>query len=100
MAVQMESADLIICYFQDFLFQNLRFGRNDLTDAAIEVSPDIRRALQAIESTPNCHIARLSGSGATCFGIYDNPAAAAAAVNKIRQEYPTWWVKASGLFRE
>lgn len=79
---------------------DLRFYRNDLTDAAIEVSPDIRRALQAIESTPNCHIARLSGSGATCFGIYDNPAAAAAAVNKIRQEYPTWWVKASGLFRE
>ncbi|HCS22660.1 MAG TPA: 4-(cytidine 5'-diphospho)-2-C-methyl-D-erythritol kinase [Alphaproteobacteria bacterium] len=79
---------------------DLRFYRNDLTDAAIEVSPDIRRALQAIESTPNCHIARLSGSGATCFGIYDNAAAAAAAVNKIRLEHPAWWVKATGLFRE
>lgn len=78
---------------------DLRLYRNDLTDAAIAVSPDIRRALQALSTTPNCHIARLSGSGATCFGLYDNPAAAAAAVNKIRQEYPDWWVKACGLFQ-
>lgn len=79
---------------------DLRFYRNDLTDAAIEVSPDIRTALAAIAATPNCHIARLSGSGATCFGIYDSAGAAQAAVNKLRQEYPRWWIKATGLFKE
>lgn len=79
---------------------DLKLYRNDLTDAAIEVSPDIRTALNAIAATPNCHIARLSGSGATCFGIYDSAAAALAATNKLRQEHPNWWVKAAGLFRE
>jgi len=79
---------------------DLRLYRNDLTDAAIEVSPDIRTALAAIASTPNCHIARLSGSGATCFGLYDTPGAALAAVNKLRQEHPHWWIKAAGIFRE
>ncbi|MFN7112776.1 MAG: 4-(cytidine 5'-diphospho)-2-C-methyl-D-erythritol kinase [Alphaproteobacteria bacterium] len=79
---------------------DLRFYRNDLTDAAIEVSPDIRTALAAIAATPNCHIARLSGSGATCFGLYDSAGAAQAAVNKLRLEYPHWWIKATGLFKE
>lgn len=79
---------------------DLRLYRNDLTDAAIEVSPDIRTVLAAIAATPNCHIARLSGSGATCFGIYDNAAAALAAVNKLRLEHPHWWIKATQLFRE
>lgn len=79
---------------------DLKMYRNDLTDAAIEVSPDIRTALAAIAATPNCHIARLSGSGATCFGIYESAAAAQAAVNKLRMEHPRWWVKAAGLFRE
>lgn len=79
---------------------DLRLYRNDLTDAAIEVSPDIRLALAAIQTTPNCLIARLSGSGATCFGLYDSAGAAKAAVNKLRQEHPHWWVKAANIFRE
>lgn len=79
---------------------DLKLYRNDLTDAAIDVTPEIRTALGAIAATPNCHIARLSGSGATCFGIYDSPAAAQAAVNKLRQEHPHWWVKAAGIFKE
>jgi 4-diphosphocytidyl-2-C-methyl-D-erythritol kinase len=79
---------------------DLQLYRNDLTDAAIDVSPDIRTSLAAIADTPNCRIARLSGSGATCFGLYDSPAAALAAVNKLRQQHPHWWIKATGLFRE
>ena len=71
--------------------------RNDLSDAARTVTPQIADVLRAIEATPNCHFARLSGSGATCFGIYDSPAAVHAAVNKLRASYPDWWVSAASL---
>jgi 4-diphosphocytidyl-2-C-methyl-D-erythritol kinase len=76
---------------------DLRLYRNDLTEAAIEVCPDISTVLAALRETPNCHLSRLSGSGATCFGIYDSPPAAQAAVNKLRQQHPRWWVTAANL---
>jgi len=79
---------------------DLKLYRNDLTDAAIAVSPEIKIALQAIADTQGCQIARLSGSGATCFGIYETPTAAHAAVNKLRQQHPEWWVTAAGLLRQ
>ena len=79
---------------------DLKLYRNDLTEAAQEVCPPIRDVLRALENTPNCRFARLSGSGATCFGVYDNPSAAQAAVNKIRQEYPRWWVVATSTLKQ
>lgn len=79
---------------------DLKLYRNDLTDAAIAVSPEIKTALQSIADTPGCQIARLSGSGATCFGIYETPTAAHAAVNKLRQQHPEWWITAAGLLRQ
>ena len=78
---------------------DLKLYRNDLTEAAIAVSPDIKIALQSIRETSGCQVARLSGSGATCFGIYDTDAAAKAAVNKLRQQHPDWWITAAGLLR-
>lgn len=79
---------------------DLKLYRNDLSDAASQVCPLIPQALAALQATPNCHVARLSGSGATCFGIYDNAAAAMAAVNKLRQEHPRWWVSTANLLQE
>ena len=52
--------------------------RNDLTEAAISVTPPIREVLAAIEALPGCALARLSGSGATCFGLFADEAAARA----------------------
>lgn len=78
---------------------DLKIYRNDLTEAALEVCPDIRAVLAALEETPNCQLARLSGSGATCFGMYDSPAAAVAAVNKLKQTHPGWWVAAANLVK-
>lgn len=69
--------------------------RNDLTDAALSLVPHIGPVLSALAATPNCRIARLSGSGATCFGLYENAPAALAAVNKLRAEHPQWWVAAA-----
>lgn len=78
---------------------DLKLYRNDLTDAAMEVSPLVKTALQSIAETPNCHFARLSGSGATCFGVYDSPEAASAAANKLRQKHPRWWVAQTALLK-
>lgn len=79
---------------------DLKLYRNDLTDAAIDINPDIKTVLQAIADTPNCQFARMSGSGATCFGVYEYAGAAAAAVNKLRQTHPDWWIVAANLLEE
>lgn len=76
---------------------DLKIYRNDLTDAAIGVSPVISTVLQALRDTPNCHFSRLSGSGATCYGVYDNRESALAAVNKLHTAYPRWWIAAASL---
>ncbi len=78
---------------------DLKLYRNDLTDAALQVTPEIKDVLQALQETPNCHFARLSGSGATCYGVYDNQDAAIAAVNKLKQRYPRWWIAPANLLR-
>ncbi|MDE1151577.1 MAG: 4-(cytidine 5'-diphospho)-2-C-methyl-D-erythritol kinase [Micavibrio sp.] len=78
---------------------DLKLYRNDLTDAASEVTPEIKQVLRALAETPNCHFARLSGSGATCFGVYDNADAAMAAVNKLKQLHPGWWISPANLLR-
>lgn len=78
---------------------DLKNYRNDLTDAAMEVTPQIRDVLEALNSTPNCRLARLSGSGATCFGMYDTAEAAIAAVNKLKQTQPRWWIAPANLVR-
>lgn len=64
---------------------------NDLTEPALRLAPVIREVLSALEAAPGCRLARLSGSGATCFGLFDDPAAAEAAAATIDVE--GWWVR-------
>lgn len=71
--------------------------RNDLTEAAISVAPIIETVLATIANTEDCLLARLSGSGATCFGLYATEAAASAAGEIIRQRQPGWWSVAAPL---
>lgn len=78
---------------------DMKLYRNDLTAAALGISPVIGAVLHDIADTPNCHFARLSGSGATCFGVFDTAEAAHAAVNKLLQQHPRWWVVATKLAR-
>ena len=68
---------------------------NDLTDAAIRLCPVIRNVMSALEAAPGCHLARMTGSGATCFGIFDDLAAAEAAAPALAQD--GWWVAATEL---
>ncbi len=63
---------------------------NDLQPAAISLCPAIAEVLEAIKRQRGCLLARMSGSGATCFGLFPQAAAAAAAANALAR--PDWWV--------
>jgi 4-diphosphocytidyl-2-C-methyl-D-erythritol kinase len=66
--------------------------RNDLESAAIRVQPQVATVLAALGATEGCLLARMSGSGATCFALYAGPGPAARAAARLRAERPGWWV--------
>lgn len=72
----------------------LRVQRNDLEPAAVRIAPVIADTLAAIEAQDGCLLARMSGSGATCLGLFATPAAAEAAAAALRLREPRWWVAA------
>ena len=63
---------------------------NDLQAPAVALQPVIGVVLAALAAAPGCRLARMSGSGATCFGLFDDAAAATAAASGLRR--PGWWV--------
>ncbi len=67
--------------------------RNDLEAPAIAIAPVIRDVLDALRAEPGCRIARMSGSGATCFAIFDEDDQAAEAVEVLRHAHPDWWAE-------
>jgi len=70
---------------------------NDLEDAAIGLAPVIADVLAALRALAGCGIARMSGSGASCFALFGSAAAARAAAKVLHGRQPLWWVKASTL---
>ena len=65
--------------------------RNDLELPASVIAPEIGAVLGVLRATPGCLVARMSGSGSACFGLYAAPAAASAAATVIAQARPDWW---------
>lgn len=72
-------------------------GINHLELAAIMLCPAVADALAALAATPGCRLARMSGSGATCFGLYSSETAAAAAAQAIAAGHRGWWTRATVL---
>jgi 4-diphosphocytidyl-2-C-methyl-D-erythritol kinase len=72
-------------------------GHNDLEEPAIELEPVIAEVLAVLRKLPGCRLARMSGSGATCFALFDTTAAANAGARSLRVGYPAWWVRATTL---
>ncbi|WP_370510899.1 hypothetical protein [Elioraea sp. Yellowstone] len=56
--------------------------------------PAIAEVLAALRALPGARLARLSGSGATCFALFDDAAAAAAAARRLATAHPSWWIEA------
>jgi 4-diphosphocytidyl-2-C-methyl-D-erythritol kinase len=75
----------------------LRKGRNDMEDAACVLAPVIGDVLAILAAAPGCKLARMSGSGATCFALFPDCRAVARAKRTILQAHPDWWVKAAML---
>ena len=72
----------------------LKRQRNDLEVAAIGLAPVIAEVKAALAARPGCLLARMSGSGATCFGLFANEELAKAAAGVLRVQAPAWWVAA------
>ena len=70
---------------------------NDLEPAAVAMAPAIAKVLTALRKSSGCKLARMSGSGATCFGLFGSARGAAAAARAIAAAHPRWWVSASRL---
>lgn len=65
---------------------------NSLAAPAIELLPVIAVILNALSATPGCLLARLSGSGPTCFGLYATEAAAQSAASALKAAHSDWWL--------
>ncbi len=70
----------------------LKLYGNDLMAPALEILPAIKPVLRALEQAPGCLLARLSGSGPTCFGLFADAQAATLAAAQMHANHPKWWV--------
>jgi 4-diphosphocytidyl-2-C-methyl-D-erythritol kinase len=77
--------------------QLLMAQANDLENAAIGLAPVIGETLAALRAVPGCRLARMSGSGATCFALFSSAAEAIVAAKMLSGNYSRWWVRASAL---
>jgi 4-diphosphocytidyl-2-C-methyl-D-erythritol kinase len=66
---------------------------NDLERPALKIAPVIATVLDELRKAPGCRLARMSGSGATCFGLFDECDTAARAARSIASRHKNWWVK-------
>jgi 4-diphosphocytidyl-2-C-methyl-D-erythritol kinase len=72
-------------------------ARNDLESPAISLVPAIADVLAALRTCAEAKLARMSGSGATCFALFDTERACARAADALKADHPGWWVMASRL---
>ena len=75
----------------------LKRGRNDMEDAACVLAPVVSHVLAVLGAAPGCRLARMSGSGATCFGLFNDCRAVTRAKKAILAVHPEWWVKSTIL---
>ena len=69
--------------------------RNDLESPATSLAPAVAETVAALVAQPGCRLARMSGSGATCFGLFVDAASADIAAGAIGRARPGWWLAAA-----
>lgn len=72
-------------------------GRNDMEAAALSLAPGIGDAVDALSATAGRRVVRMSGSGSTCFALYDDRRQARAAARLLAGARPGWWIRATAL---
>ncbi len=72
-------------------------GTNDLETAARGLCPAVGTVLSTLGGEPGARLARMSGSGPTCFALFETTSAAEAAAKRLRGRNPAWWVTATIL---
>ncbi|MCL4131150.1 UNVERIFIED_CONTAM: hypothetical protein GTU68_000033 [Idotea baltica] len=83
--------------FAEAAFPTFPAGSNDLEAAARQVQPAVADVLDALEELDGALLTRMSGSGATCFALYDTLEMARAAEETILAAHPGWWARATML---
>ena len=82
------------------LADQLSRRRNDLEPPAIELVPEIAQVMRALEDERGCQFARMSGSGATCFGLFATADEAARASASVSDRFPEWWTTAGAVLKD
>jgi 4-diphosphocytidyl-2-C-methyl-D-erythritol kinase len=77
---------------RDALIRYVASQPNDLEPPARALQPAISDVLAALAGCDGCLFARMSGSGATCFGLFGSDAAAAATAQRLSAAHPAWWI--------
>lgn len=85
--------DFTICIGIEGALDRLIPARNDLETPALTVAPVIGVALDALRAEPGCRLARMSGSGATVFGLFVDRASVTRAARRIEAGNPGWWIR-------
>ncbi|MES2665290.1 MAG: 4-(cytidine 5'-diphospho)-2-C-methyl-D-erythritol kinase [Pseudomonadota bacterium] len=75
----------------------LALNRNDMEAAALTLAPAIAQVKTALTAQPGCLFARMSGSGATCYGLFADGLTAAAADCALQHAHPEWWVQSGAI---
>lgn len=75
------------------LISYLTSTTNDLAAPALRIAPVINEVLERLVALPGCRFARMSGSGATCYALFDDCTVSAAAAKALQREHPDWWIK-------
>jgi 4-diphosphocytidyl-2-C-methyl-D-erythritol kinase len=75
----------------------LKSRRNDLSEPALQLEPVVKSMLDAIAATEGCLLSRMSGSGATCFGLYADEESADMAADDLNETHPGWWISSAPI---
>lgn len=79
------------------LLEFLHSTRNSLQDAAVAIAPKILALLSQLETLEGCQLARMSGSGSTCFALFDNHKDCEKAAAMLYSRHPDYWVRSTKL---
>jgi 4-diphosphocytidyl-2-C-methyl-D-erythritol kinase len=82
---------------REALIRYLRGSGNDLERAGASVVPIVADALSQLAAQPGCRLVRMSGSGATVFGLFESARLAASAARQLRSLHADWWIRTATI---